>query len=68
MIQYFIWDFQSPQGEPELKGQLFTILPAQAKERIKDIVQQDAANIDVEIDVKINLYLLFIIVFFLRRI
>ncbi|KAL3106584.1 hypothetical protein niasHT_018226 [Heterodera trifolii] len=48
MIQYVLWDYNPPDGSlPLLHGQLFTIPPTQAHERLGDIAKQFELNGDL---------------------
>lgn len=38
-IQHVLWDFKSPAGQPDLRGQLYTIPPAEARRRLGEITQ-----------------------------
>ena len=48
MIQYLLWDYNPPLGphQPALRGQIFTIPPADARQRF------DAIAADQQLDVK----------------
>ncbi|KAL3121183.1 hypothetical protein niasHT_006212 [Heterodera trifolii] len=48
MIQYVLWDYNPPDGSlPLLHGQLFTIPPTQAHERLGEIAEQFELNGDL---------------------
>lgn len=48
MIDYMLWDYKPPQGtgqQPELRGQLFTLPPVDAKERLSKIAEKNALDV-----------------------
>lgn len=57
MIQYMLWDYNAPnQNAPLLHGQLFTIPPAEARERLNDIGAERHLNVTVLFYYKYSLF------------
>ena len=57
MIQYLLWNFNAPPGRDPMKGQLFTIPPVQAKQRIGQISQQLRFDVTIIYNIKMEIKL-----------